>query len=223
MAAILPIGWGWNPPLVGGWRSIWAPPRYRLRRTTAPRQQPLTLDEVVLHLRLAPDAVSGPEKPLLEATILAATQALEDHAGVSVMEQEYRMTMMHWPYVWGDAIEIPMPPFRELRGVSVRGDAVPTDQFAIELDDRLSAKMYPLAGYWQPAVIAPPLHEAIRIDFLAGAEKPEEISPAIRQALLMAIAHWYENRESSQQFQLYPVIELGWRSLLEPYRMPGFA
>jgi uncharacterized phiE125 gp8 family phage protein len=218
------LGWGWNPPLWGDpSRSIWAPPRFRLRRTNPPRAQPLSLDEVVLHLRLDPEAIRGPEVPLLNGMIAAATQTLEDHAGVAVMRQEWRMTLRHWPAVWGDPLNIPLPPLHELRGVIVNGQGQDLANYGVELDERLPARMYPLAGYWPQIVLVPRQPQGIIIDFSCGHEKPEDVPASLRQALLLAIATWYENRESLQQFTLTPMLEIGWRPLLEPYREAGFA
>jgi uncharacterized phiE125 gp8 family phage protein len=148
---------------------------------------------------------------------------LEASAGVALMRQEWRMTLAHWSPVWNDPLEIPLPPFHELRGVSVLGQAQDPNDYEVEIDDRLPARLYPKSGYWLPVAIVPRQVQAIIIDWSCGAEKPEDVAPPLRQALLMAIATWYENRESLQQFVLTPVLEIGWRSLLELYRMPGFA
>ena len=116
MTATPPIGLPWNYPFWGEpGRSIFAPPRYRLQRLPlAPGQHaappPLSLEEVVLHLRLAPEAKDGPEKPLLEGMIAAAARHLEDYAGVTLMRTGWRMTLRHWPPVWTQPLDLPMPP-----------------------------------------------------------------------------------------------------------------
>ena len=47
--------------------------------------------------------------------------------------------------------------------------------------------------------------------------------PSIKQALLMAIATAYENRESLSPYTLTPIVELGWENLIMPYREIGLA
>lgn len=212
MAAVMPIGWG-----VSQASHV---PRYRLKRTKAPTEPALDLDEVVLHLRLDPAAVSGPEKPLLEGMVRGATQALEEYAGVAVMSQELTMTLGHWPMPF-EALELPMPPFDELVTITVDAAGLDVDDFDVELDERLPAKLFPKSGAWP----SPPYarHAGIAITYMAGVENRDDLSPTLRQALLMAVAFFYEQRESTAQFALHPVLELGWRSLLDPSRMPGFA
>jgi uncharacterized phiE125 gp8 family phage protein len=229
MAETVPIGLPWNAPLIGEPdRSIFAPPRYRLTREplkVAPAASeidpPLTVEEVVLHLRLAPDAKDGPEKPLLEGMIAAAGRHLENYAGVTLMRTGWRMTMRHFPPVWNQPLDLPMPPFVKLVAISVAGQEHEIDAYAVELDDMMPARLYPKSGYWTYAWSPTPA--TIAIHWLAGYAKRDEIPATWRQAMLMAIGHWYENRENVQQWQLYPVLELGWRDLLAHDRVPGFA
>ncbi len=216
--------WGWNPPLVAEpGRSIWAPPRYRLLCVKRWPIEALSLEEIILYLRLDPETINGPEKPLLAAMLASAVRALEDHAQVAVMQQDWRMTVRHWPAVWTDGLELPLPPFRELLRIRVNDRVQPLDQYFVDRDELRASRLYPAAGYWPTVWTMARRPDAIEIIFRAGAEKPEELSPVLRQALLMAIATWYENRESLQQFTHSPMIEIGWRPLLETYRPAGFA
>src|SRR5215471_1036682 len=145
-------GWGWNSPLVGELdRSIFAPPRHRLTCTKRPVEQPLTPAETVLHLRLDVGAETGPEKTLIERLIAAATKTLEEHATIAVMTQEWRMTLRRFPVVWNDPLDIPLPPFDTLLGITVAGDAQDLVDFEVEHDDRLPARLYPVSGVW-PAI-----------------------------------------------------------------------
>jgi uncharacterized phiE125 gp8 family phage protein len=215
--------WGWNPPLVGEpFRSIFAPPRRRMACIKRPTVPPLSLEEVVLHLRLDPNAKDGPEKPLLEHMIAAATRTLENYASIAVMEQDWRLTLRHWPIAWTEALEIPLPPFKELLRIRVNDAVQDLSEFQVIFDEVMPSRMVPVSGLWRQVAI-PRRHDAIIIEYRCGVETPDEVSPSLRQALLMAIGTWYENRESVQQFSLTPMIQIGWRDLLEPYREPGFA
>jgi uncharacterized phiE125 gp8 family phage protein len=233
MAETRPIGLPWNFPLFGEIdRSIRAPPRYRLtrRKTVAtpgpPRRipdltPPLSLDDVVLHLRLAPDAVAGPEKALLEAMTTAAARHLEDYAGITLLRTDWRMTLRHFPPVWNDPLELPMPPLNKLERIAIFDEDQPLDDYLVEEDESAPARLYPANGFWRWAWS--PIPAMITIDWIGGHDTPADIPAPLRQAMLMAIASWYENRESVQQFNLYPVIELGWQALLGHYRMIGMA
>lgn len=227
MAAILPLGLPWNFPLVGDDRSIYAPPRYRLQRdpprvgTPRPYVPPLSLDEVVLHLRLDPDAVNGPEAPLLEGMVAAAARHLEDYAGITLSPTEWRMTMRHFPPVWNQPLDLPMPPFLELLQIVFAGSPVNVNDYAVEVDESYPARLYHKSGFWPRAWTPTPV--LVAIDWRAGYETPDDIPRTLKQAMLMAIGTWYENRESSQQWQIYPLVELGWERLIGHHRAAGFA
>jgi uncharacterized phiE125 gp8 family phage protein len=209
-------GFGWNYPLASGF----APPRTRRVCIMRPTDQPVTLDEAVLHLRLDPTAATGPELPLITRLIAAATTALEEYASVAVMQQDWRMTLRHWP-LYGQGLPLPLPPFAELLRIRVNQVEQPIADYYVEADDRLAANLYPVSHYW-PA-IATFDRDAVIIEWRAGVERPEDVSETIKQAILMAVGTWYENRESLQQFVLTPMIEIGWKSLIDAYREPGFA
>jgi len=214
--------WGWNYPIIGDpSRSIWAPPRSRMVCTRRPTVQPITPEQAILHLRLDPDTNSGPEAALIDMLIAAATQSLEDYAGVALMSQEWRLTLRHLPPVWGDALDIPLPPLDELLKVTINEIDQDLGDFEIERDDKMPARIVPVRRYW-PAV-SPRKQAAVVIEFRCGVVDPDDVSPALRQALLMAIAFWYEQRESTATFSLTPVLELGWQSLISPYRAAGIA
>jgi uncharacterized phiE125 gp8 family phage protein len=191
----------------------------RLTRLKLPDTSPLELSAIVLHLRLDPGAENGPEAPLLESMLAAAIGHLEHYCSVAIMHQDWRMTLHEWPPS-NQGLELPHPPFAELLAVRTADGPIDIAEFIIEPDDRAPAVLYPVAWGW-PQVTRGPM--AIGIDFRCGRETAAEVPADIKQALLLAIAFWYEQRESSVQFQLYPMIELGWQQLLGPYRQEGFA
>lgn len=218
MVAVAPLGWigRWYDP----WRSVWAPPRQHLTCITPPTVMPVTVDEAVLHLRLAPDAAQGPEAPLIEGMIAAATQAVEDYASIAVMQQEWRMTLAHLP-VYGDALAIPIPPLVEVLTFDIYGDAQDLNDYDTELDARFPSQFFPLARQWP--VVVPRQRGAVVLTFRCGRDDPARVPATIKQAILLAIGTMYENRESLQQWTMHPMNELGWAPLLEPFRQSGFA
>jgi uncharacterized phiE125 gp8 family phage protein len=202
--------------------SIFAQPRHRLRCITRPTVDPLTLEEVVLHLRLDPEAKDGPEKPLLESMIKAATRTCENYASIAIMDQVWQMTLGHWPWTYGSTLRLPFPPFRSLTRIEMAGDPQDLANFNVEADEVMSANLYPVGGYWHGNTMwRDP--QRIVIEFQCGHERVEDVPPDIKQALLMAIAFWYEQRESQAQFALHPVLELGWAGLLSTYRDIGMS
>lgn len=207
-----------------GWRSWrWTHPdlHTRLQRITAPTAEAVTLAEVVAHLRLDPGADTGPEAALLTGMRDAAVGHLERYCSYSVMEQEWQMTARSFP-PYGVGLTLPYPPTVDLRSIEVAGDALDLADFTLERDDRLPATLFPVGGVW-PHLAWSPGPGAIAIRWTAGRDDPAELPQEIKQAILLAVASWYENRESLTQFALTPMLELGWDSLLSPYRETGFA
>jgi uncharacterized phiE125 gp8 family phage protein len=191
----------------------------RLRRTVSPTAMPLELTDVVAHLRLDPGAETGPEQALLTGMLTAAVGHLQRHCSYAIMTQSWLLTLHGWPDNY-TGLDLPYPPFAALTSINVHGDAQDIAEFLVERDDRSPSTLYPVGDLWPYALRGP---QAIEIEYSCGRDDPDEIDQDIKQALLMAIAAWYENRETLTQFTLTPLIELGWDSLLGPYRQLGFA
>ena len=196
--------WSWHHPDL----------RTRVRRIKAPTEHALELQEVVLHLRLSE---AGDEAPLLTRMRNAAEHEWELFCSAALMHQEWVMSLNGWPPMHHD-LEIPYPPFDELLTIRDGGNPQDVDDFAIQGSDRFPALLSPLSGIWPS-----PSTGMNEIFWSCGYKRADEVPPTITQALLMAIATWYENRESLQQFNLTPVIELGWQNLTSHYRQAGFA
>jgi uncharacterized phiE125 gp8 family phage protein len=193
--------------------------RARLRRTEAPTTKPLDLAAVVAHLRLDPGAEDGPEAALLDGMLAAATAHVEGYCSLAVMLQTWTLTLHDWP---GNSVglQLPYPPFASLESINANGTDQDIAGYTVDLDDRFPSTLYPEGGMWTQVTRGP---GAISIVFKAGRNDPANVAPDIKQAILMAIATWYENRESLTQFALTPMIEIGWAQLLARYREEGFA
>jgi uncharacterized phiE125 gp8 family phage protein len=207
---------------VSYWRRLhWHHPdlHARLRRTVAPTVMPLELTDVVAHLRLDPGAEQGAEAPLLTGMLTAAVAHLQRHCSYAIMTQSWVLTLHGFPANY-TGLDLPLPPFAALTSINVHGEPQDLGDFLVERDDRAPSTLYPVGDLWPYALRAP---QAIEIEFSCGRDDPDAIDQDIKQALLMAIAAWYENRETLTQFTLTPLIELGWDALLVPYRQLGFA
>jgi uncharacterized phiE125 gp8 family phage protein len=201
------------------WRYTRAELQGRARRTRAPTLSPLTPAEIVLHLRLAPGSETGPEKELLDRLQAAMVGHLERYASIAVMDQEWRLTLNCWPPP-GVALELPYPPLVEITDISMPDPGFDPADFLITASDVLPGILYPAEGHFWPGGAG---RQDIAIALRCGYEDPKDVPPSIKQALLTAIATGYENRESLSQYNLTPILELGWENLIMPYREAGFA
>lgn len=152
---------------------------FTLTRITAPAAAPVTLAEAKAQVRVDHDD----EDLLIQHYIDAATAWLDGRAGIlgrCLVTQSWQMDL--------EAITSPiLLPFPD----SEIDSAVFTDAAGGDIaydpglqDQRLLLR--PLAGFGRPAAIT----------FIAGYGAPADVPAAIRQAMLLLIGHWYENREA---------------------------
>lgn len=185
-----------------------------LVQTAAPAVEPITLADAKAHLRIDGTA----EDAFIASLIITSRLQIEAALGLSLITQAWKWTLDAWP----DRREIALP-LRLVRSID-----------AIEVKDAggtllvVSPSLYHVDGAANPARIvamAPPLPvpgvvaEGIEIRFTAGfGATPADTPAPIRQALLMLVAHWFENREPVSIGAQPSSIPETVSSLLSPYR-----
>jgi len=161
----------------------------------APAIEPVTLSEAKAHCRIdgaADDAV-------LASLVTTSRLHIEAALGLALVTQGWRLVRDAWPA--RDGVRLPLRPVSAVTAVRVADD---TGTFAIvdptlwrllRADDGEVQLLSAAAPWPQPGVAS----GGIEITFDAGFGDTAEAVPApIRQALLMLIAHWYENREPAR-------------------------
>lgn len=174
---------------------------FTLTRITAPAAVPITLAEAKAQLRVDHDD----EDLLIQHSIDAATAWLDGPAGIlgrCLVTQSWQMDL--------DALTGPiLLPFPD----SEIDSAVFTDAAGVDLDYHIALQdqrllLRPLAGFRRPAAIT----------FTAGYGAPADVPAAIRQAMLLLIAHWYEHREAVSLGASPSALPMAVDALLAPYR-----
>lgn len=173
-----------------------------LTRTVAPAAMVISLEEARLHLRID----HGSDDKLLEHLILAATDHVEGAAGMlggrCLLNQTWRETFRSFPLGRPacDAMVL------SLRPVS---DAVVTYFDSAGDLQTLAPELYRLVDTDGGVVleaataVAWPATEqgrraAVTVEYVAGyGDDPHDVPAAIRQAILMFVGAWYENREET--------------------------
>ncbi|MBX3508920.1 MAG: head-tail connector protein [Parvibaculum sp.] len=154
-----------------------------------PAEEPVTLAEARAHLRL--DAAE--EDALLQALVTAARTALEAETRRAFITQQWRLTLDDWP---SRPIELPLAPVAEVTAVKVAllsGAMLAIDPAFYEVDakgepPRLAAKR---GQAWpMPATRL----AGIEVEFTAGYGDAAAVPQPLKQALLLLVAHWFENR-----------------------------
>lgn len=198
----------------------WAELPMRPVRVTGPAIDVITATEVKTWARI--DGTD--DDTLVEALIDAAISHVDGYSGIlgrCMISQTWRKDFRYWkPYFY-----LPFPDVTAIASVKY------FDKDNVE--QTVSASLYQLIESDNEALVRfsddfsePGLYDdrldAIKVQFVAGyGASASDVPEAIRTAIKMICAQWYENREASspQSFQELPN---GAQALLRPYRRIGF-
>lgn len=205
-----------------------------LRRTTEPKSDPVTVEDLVKHFRLR--AFDEDERTYLNGQIPAARGMVERFLGRALITQSWTMTLDAWPggeRDWWDAVhtprttpssgylELPYPPLESVTSVTT-------------YDDSDTATAITVATYFYVDTNSEPGRLVLRagqnwpIDTRAGAKGKiiyvagyggagEDVPAQIRLGI-MTLALWlYENR--GDKVARNPLGSSGAAGILESYRV----
>lgn len=172
--------------------------------TAPPAVEPVSLAEAKAHLRVDSTA----EDALVSSLIVTSRLHIEAALALALVTQSWTWTIDAWQH--GRSIALPMRPVASIDGVSIAGrdgtriDLAPSDYV---LDGSAApARLTSLAERF-PRPGTPAL--GIEIRFTAGfGGSATDVPQPICHALLMLVAHWFENRE--------PVLTSGTRATATP-------
>jgi uncharacterized phiE125 gp8 family phage protein len=172
---------------------------------------PVGLSEVKVHLRLD----HAHEDEYLRTLIQAASSFVEEYLGRSLLVQVWRLIWQkeksHSHQLSGvergvSSVCIPYPPLRAIRSVNrmiSTGEKQPIRRHRLEMNHQV------------PRLVFADVPDPVEIDFETGyGDRPTDIPPVIRQAILLSIADFYENRDSTN----LPRNALA-REILDTYRV----
>lgn len=194
---------------------------------TAPVSEPLTLGEVRSHLR-----IDGAEDDvLLLSLIRAARQHVEEMSSRALLTQTWELTLDYFPGYrasadcWDSplsAITLPRPILQSVSSVKYVDTNGTLQTLAITDYQVLSksepARIVPAYGlYWPPTRYQP---EAVTVRYIAGWTTAALVPQPIKQAMLLLIGHWFENREAvSLERSVAIVVPMAVGALLFPYKI----
>lgn len=163
------------------------------KRTTPPSTTPISLIEAKAHVRVDSDD----DDTVLTAFIGAAVAHLDGQGvlGRAMVTQSWSQWVSQTPG-W---VRLTVGPFQSLTSVEYYDteNALQTaslTDFEIRLDGDF-VLIKPKADHvWPPAYIR---QDAIKITYVAGfGDAATDVPQSIRQAILLMVGHWYENREA---------------------------
>jgi uncharacterized phiE125 gp8 family phage protein len=183
--------------------------------TSGPADEPVSVDEAKAHLRVDGTA----EDTLIASLILASRLHIETALGLALITQNWRLYLDRWPAE--KDFELPIRPLQSIDAVRV----LPEVGMATVIDP---------ANYLADTVSTPPRFvrtavvwkhpgkpaNGIEIDLTVGfGALASEVPGPLRQALLLLVAHWYENREPITVGAPETVIPQPVSDLVEAYRV----
>lgn len=184
-----------------------------LRRTAEPATPAVSTSDAKAHLRVT----HSDEDTLIGNIVDAAVRHVEDACGRALFTQTWTLKLDEFPV--GDII-LPRPPVASVTSITyVDGDgATQTLSSGDYLSDLSSepAAISPAYGTEWPTTREQ--RAAVTVVYVSGHTTTAAIPKAIRQAILLLVGHFYENREASAATAMTE-LPMAVDALLAPYRM----
>jgi uncharacterized phiE125 gp8 family phage protein len=160
---------------------------------TGPDGEPMDVDFVKLHSRVGGDV----EDSLIDFWIRAARRHVENILWRALITQTLELTLHAWPR--RNEIQLPRPPLVSVTSVKT------TDSAGVEAT--WPATKYQVITQGSPGRIVPAYGESwpsttlraangIAVRYVAGYGDADDVPEQYKQAMLLLIGHWYENREA---------------------------
>jgi len=216
----------------------------RLKVIIAPTEHPVTLEEVKAWLG---GSIPASDDAMLSGLIAAATNAVEEYCRRKLMSTGLRATLDAWPANASPAFDgVRQGPVNDgvARALSLHKPPLISVEEVRYFGDDNASTIYDASNYFvdnsdpdqygrlvlnDGADIPHGMRNAasVEVDYIAGYGGAADIPFAIRQAILMAIAHMYGNRGdcntgdgiNSRGGVLNPLEASGAAGILEPYRI----
>lgn len=204
-----------------------------LKPITDPEEEPVTLEEARLHLRIDADGNSPPAHPddtLIGWLIQAGREQAEDYTGRTIAKRTVEQALDQFPC---DEIKVETLPIRSITSITYRdseGDAQVVADEDYVLDDYKADQNWILPADGSSWPTTRSVINAVKIRMEAGYDAPGDVVvvkplPArIKAAILLTVGHYYENREDVVVGKTVVELPMGSKSLLDPLRLNvGFA
>lgn len=188
---------------------------------TAPTQEPITLAEAKANSRID----TSDEDTLVTNLIIAAREWCEEYTGRSFAQQTWDLFLDSFP----DVIDIPKPPLQSVTHVKYYDtdgvqQTLSNTVYTVDTDST-TGRVYLAYGESWPSYQA--IRKTIEVRFVAGydddgASPPDyaaNIPQRVKQACLLLVSHWFENREDSISGTIIASIPMGVKELLYPIRL----
>jgi len=203
-----------------------------LVKKTDPIEEPVSLAEAKLHLRIGGDPDASPaethiDDTLVLALIKAARRWCEAFQNRAYVTQTWDLYLDKFPVE--SFIELPKPPLQSLVALTYKDSAGasqtvsfvdPSGTALLETDDYIvdttcePGRLCLKNGKSWPAALLEP--KAIEIEFVAGYGAAEDVPDEIKAAIKIALSSLYENRGDAESEMSSTVKALLWPDRIVP-------
>lgn len=184
--------------------------------------EPLIVAEVESHLRLTfDDTYDGVDRTWLINRITAAREYCENKTGIAFATQTLEAYMYGFPCE--KYIDLPKLPLQSVISVKYKDyTGVETTlseniDYIVDTDSLVGKIVLPYAKNW-PTFTPYPVNP-VKIRYIVGYSDSNKIPEIIKQAMLLLIGHWYENREAVVTGSISKEVEFAVSCLLSQYRV----
>ncbi len=201
------------------WPALWEDEVQVLKatRTAAPSGPVVSLAEAALHAR-AEGAVEDNE--LLAALVQSATDHLDGLNGIlgrCLINQQWLASFADWPC---RLIRLPFPSTSAVvvKYSDADGDEQTLNASEYELLEDTRGSLIRFRTAFTRPTVSSDRSDAVRITMTAGFGTAADVPQAIKLAIMMLAAHWYQTREAATIGVQPHLVPAGVSALLAPYR-----
>jgi len=178
---------------------------------SAAASEPVTLEEAKRHLR-----VDGTEEDtLIEGLIAAARELVEGETGRTLMAQTIRQYFDDFPED-GGTLRLAVYPVRSVASLKYLDDdgtetTLAADDYRADVTSE-PARIDPACGETWPTTYG--ASNGVWVNVEAGYASAAAVPRGLKQAILLLVGHWYENREAINIGNIVAELPMAVRSLL---------
>lgn len=192
-------------------------PAYLLVMNAGPTVEPVTLSEVKAQCRV--DFTD--DDVLLSSYITAATAYLDVEYGIlgqAIITQDWDLSVAGPDIL--NRIRLPISPVQDVQGIAyfdtdnaVQAATIANYQL---LKHRMQSYLEPIEGEDWPSTFS--RVDAITITLRVGFGLAAAVPQPIKQAIMLLVCHWYENREASVVGTSINTVPMAFDAMVAPYR-----
>lgn len=189
-------------------------------RVSPPAIAPVSLADA----KSAANVDSTDDDVLIQSMIDAAVSHLDGWSGVlgrCLINQTWRISFSDWPFCRYIRLRFPDVSVATVKYFDEdNSEQTVPSEFVTRLEDDRGVIIRFSDGFNFPSVFGD-RGDGVQVEFTAGyGAQVEDVPKAIRTAILLIVAHWYNNREASIE-GLQSEIPFGASALIAPFRRVG--